>query len=181
MLKAEENNIAFMFKSFGASFVYKYNKKYDRTGGLFNGRYYSKAINDDAYFKTVIKYIHFNPVKAGISTSVDGYKWSSFNAYNRIINGVLYDRNCYVDSDYLFTIIEKNEYKILHLDSEEDLINFFIIDSNISKKSDGELMNFTKELLEKYSVEETVGILRSLGVSKAKVSKMLEIDRRKIT
>ena len=48
LIKFNENNMPQMFKSFGASFVFRYNKKYNRSGSLFNGRYFSKAINDDA-------------------------------------------------------------------------------------------------------------------------------------
>jgi len=47
--------MAQMFKSFGASFVFRYNTKYNRVGGLFNGRYYSKAVEDDTYLLTVLK------------------------------------------------------------------------------------------------------------------------------
>ena len=59
LLKFSENNIPQVFKSIGASFVLRYNNKYMRTGSLFNGRYYSKAVNTDEYLLTVLKYIHF--------------------------------------------------------------------------------------------------------------------------
>ncbi len=180
MLKADENNIAMMFKSFGASFVYRYNKRYDRTGGIFNGRYYSKAVNDNEYFVTVIKYIHYNPVKAGICEDINKYKWSSYNSYKNIIDGLVDNEDIYVDREYLFTILDKNEFVMLHLNSEEDLINFFILDSSISKPNNKDLESFTNSLLNNYSVDYAVSKLMLMGLSRTKISKLVNVDRRKI-
>lgn len=180
MLKADENNIATMFKAFGASFVYRYNKRYNRTGGIFNGRYYSKAVNDNEYFVTVLKYIHYNPVKAGLCEDINKYKWSSYNSYKNVIDGLVCNENIYIDREYLFTILDKNEFAMIHLKNEEDLINFFILDSIISKPDYEDLESFTKSLLDKFTVEEAVSKLMLLGLSKSKISKLLKIDRRKI-
>lgn len=57
-----------------------FNKRNSRVGHLFQGRFLSEPIDDDAYFLTAIRYIHQNPVKAGIAT-VDGYRWSSYREY----------------------------------------------------------------------------------------------------
>lgn len=76
---AEE--LAKIFQTIGARFVYWYNWKYERRGNLFQGRYKSETIEDDKYFLTVIRYIHQNPLKAGIVKRLEDYKWSSYNEY----------------------------------------------------------------------------------------------------
>lgn len=43
-----------------------YNKKEDRKGYVFAHRYYPQSIKDDTHLFMCIKYIHFNPVKAGL-------------------------------------------------------------------------------------------------------------------
>jgi len=48
------------------SYVYWYNKKYARIGNLFQDRFKSEPAEDDAYFLTVLRYIHQNPCKAGL-------------------------------------------------------------------------------------------------------------------
>ena len=73
-------NVALMMKKLGVSYSYYFNHKYDRTGHLFQDRYRSEAINDDAYLLTVFRYILNNPQKAGICASKD-YKWSSYHDY----------------------------------------------------------------------------------------------------
>lgn len=62
------------------SYVYYFNKKYDRCGHLFQGRFKSEPIDSKEYFKTVFRYILKNPEKAGLS-KFDTYKWSSYKNY----------------------------------------------------------------------------------------------------
>ena len=54
-------------------------------GHLFQDRFLSKKIEDREYFKTVCKYIHQNPVKAGIC-GIDEYMWSSYQEYVKKCN-----------------------------------------------------------------------------------------------
>lgn len=62
-------------------YVYWYNHKYDRVGYLFQDRFKSEPVEDDTYFLTVLRYIHQNPLKAGIVEEIGQYSWSSYNAY----------------------------------------------------------------------------------------------------
>lgn len=63
------------------SYVYWYNNKYQRVGNLFQDRFKSEPVEDDQYFQIVQRYIHQNPVKAGLVKRVEEYKWSSFCEY----------------------------------------------------------------------------------------------------
>jgi hypothetical protein len=72
-----------------------FNKKYERSGALFQGKFKSKRIDDDRYFKRVLNYIHANPVelfeprfKEGIirnrtklNKTLEAYEFSSLPAY----------------------------------------------------------------------------------------------------
>ena len=81
LIQEKDEPIDKIFKRFGDSFIYWYNIKYDRTGGIFQGRFKSIPVNDDEYFISVIRYIHQNPVKAGIVKRCSDYEFSSYNAY----------------------------------------------------------------------------------------------------
>jgi len=52
----------FMQKVFTGYTLY-FNKKYERTGPLFSGRYKSKHLDTDEYFKHAIQYVHLNPAE----------------------------------------------------------------------------------------------------------------------
>ncbi len=63
------------------SFVYWYNWKYERIGNLFQDRFKSETVEDDAYFLTVLRYIHQNPLQAGLVKDISHYRWSSYHEY----------------------------------------------------------------------------------------------------
>ena len=102
LLKEGKENLTLVLKRIAGSYVYWYNWKYQRSGHLFQDRFKSEPVEDDAYFLTVIRYIHQNPVKAGICRNVDGYKFSSYNEY--INNSTL------VDIDFCLGIIDKEQF-----------------------------------------------------------------------
>ncbi|MDO8685896.1 MAG: hypothetical protein Q7J78_04405, partial [Clostridiales bacterium] len=56
-------------------------KKYKRVGHLFQDRYRSQVVEEDSYMLSLTKYIHRNPIKAGIVTAPKEYRWSSYNSY----------------------------------------------------------------------------------------------------
>ena len=63
------------------SYVCWHNWQYNRKGHLFQDRYKSEAVEDDACFLTVLCYIHQNPLKAGLTDDITSYKWSSYQEY----------------------------------------------------------------------------------------------------
>ncbi|NLN49737.1 MAG: hypothetical protein GX154_11765 [Clostridiales bacterium] len=54
-----------------------FNGKYNRIGHVFQGRYKAILIQDERYLIWVLRYIHQNPIKAGICEKVNEFKWSS--------------------------------------------------------------------------------------------------------
>ncbi|MDH7526498.1 MAG: transposase, partial [Peptococcaceae bacterium] len=64
-----------------SGFVYWYNWKYDRLGHLFQERYKSEVVEDERYLLTVLRYIHQNPIKAGLTNTLEEYQWSSYQEY----------------------------------------------------------------------------------------------------
>ena len=67
-----------IFKRIGGRFVYWYNIKYRRVGHLFQDRFKSEPVENDEYLLSVIRYIHQNPVKAGICKNAEDYPYSSW-------------------------------------------------------------------------------------------------------
>jgi hypothetical protein len=57
------------------------NKKYRHIGHLFQGRFGSIIVEKETYFLQVLRYIHLNPVKAGLAASPEEYPWSSYRQY----------------------------------------------------------------------------------------------------
>ena len=102
LLKEGKENLTLVLKRIAGSYVYWYNWKYRRSGHLFQDRFKSEPVEDDEYFLTVIRYIHQNPIKAGICKNIDEYKFSSYNEYIKKEN--------LVDIDFCFSIIGKEQF-----------------------------------------------------------------------
>ncbi len=74
---ANENGLTAAMRSLGTAYVGYFNEKYNRSGHLFQNRYKGEAVENEAYLLTALRYIHQNPVKAGICSAVADYPWSS--------------------------------------------------------------------------------------------------------
>lgn len=58
-----------------------FNRRHQRSGHLFQGRFKSFLIENDRYFTAMCLYIHSNPLRAGIVRRLSEYRWSSYGAY----------------------------------------------------------------------------------------------------
>ena len=58
-----------------------YNKKYSRSGSLFGNRFGSKPVDEENYLLSLVRYIHQNPIRAGVVNKLNDYKWSSYHDY----------------------------------------------------------------------------------------------------
>ncbi len=81
LIKEGLNGISNLMHRLGASYAYFFNNKYERVGHVFQNRFKSENVEDDSYLKVVIRYIHQNPIKAGMVNKAESYRWSSCQAY----------------------------------------------------------------------------------------------------
>lgn len=76
-----ENGVSLMMQSLGRYYVRYFNKKYKRTGTLWEGRFKSCLVDSDNYFLSVTRYIEFNPVRAKMVLQPELYPWSSYHKH----------------------------------------------------------------------------------------------------
>ncbi len=81
LIQEKDERVGDTIKRIASSYVYYYNHKYSRDGHLFRERFKSEPVNDMTYFTTLLRYIHQNPVKAGIVERVGDYEYSSYKEY----------------------------------------------------------------------------------------------------
>jgi len=74
------------------------NRKYQRSGRLWQNRFYSTIVDTDAYLWAVMRYIEFNPVKAGIVRNPVEYPWSSCRATVEGVNDELITSSMWFDT-----------------------------------------------------------------------------------
>jgi hypothetical protein len=66
---------------FGTTYTQRFNRRHSRSGHLFQGRYKSIIVQNDAYLLQLSCYIHRNPLRAGIVKRLADYRWSSYKVY----------------------------------------------------------------------------------------------------
>ena len=88
----EKDALALLMKKMGVCYAAHYNRKYERTGHLFQDRYMSEPVESKIYLLTVFRYILNNPVVAGICPASE-YLWSSYRRYG--------DKDSFVDTALL--------------------------------------------------------------------------------
>jgi len=62
-------------------YVKYFNRRYKRSGHLFEDRFYCSHIDNESYFWQVAQYIDLNAVKAGLVEKPEDYPWSSYKFY----------------------------------------------------------------------------------------------------
>ena len=100
LLQEGKEPLGMTFKRIGFSYVHYYNWKYQLYGHLFQDRYRSEQVEDDAYFLDVLRYICQNPVKAGLCEKPFEYPWLG-------CSGITED-DAFLDSFELFRINAKS-------------------------------------------------------------------------
>ncbi|MCF8011944.1 MAG: transposase [Clostridiales bacterium] len=78
-----------------------YNVVKERTGHVFGGRYKAIPVQDDRYILTLLRYVHQNPIRAGICEHVWEYPWSSDVFYRQ-------KRDSFIDSSFILDILSNN-------------------------------------------------------------------------
>lgn len=80
LVKCELTSLTDLMRSLGTSFARYYNGRHGHVGPVFQDRFKSYPVEDDAYLMTLVRYIHMNPQRAGICP-YDDYPWSSYAEY----------------------------------------------------------------------------------------------------
>lgn len=81
LIKENQELIGSSIKRISGSYVYWFNGKYKRIGHLFQERFKSETVEDDKYFLSVLRYIHQNPISAGLTNEMGEYQWTSYLEY----------------------------------------------------------------------------------------------------
>lgn len=178
LIKPEKEPIEQVFKRIGARYVYWYNVKYQRVGHLFQDRFKSEPVEDDSYFLTVLRYIHHNPVEAGICKNVEDYKYSSYQEY--------ITKSRLVDTDFTFNMISKSEFVRYNNEANfdkcldvEDTAKIRVTDEQakrIIKKVSNCENSAEFQKLDSKSRDEYIAIFKQNGLSIRQISRLTGVS-----
>lgn len=150
LISEKKDSISRSMKRICVSYAYYFNKKYSRTGHLFQDRYRSEVIDGESYLLTASRYIHNNPVKAQIVKNAERYKWSSIGEYLGTAT-----KEPLVKTEVLLSVMSNNAERAVELFREytSQLTDDVFIDYNEGNESSG-IANTNGSL--KDSIEQTL-------------------------
>lgn len=172
---------AFMQKV-NTSFAKFYNKRNEREGYVFKGRFFSQEIEDIKHLYNCLVYIHQNPVKAGIVEKIEDYPYTSYSEYfleKEIISDESIALLQLEEKDWQETILKIHRNK--NIKEEFDIKEYIAYQKIIEvyekkyEKSIREIIK-EKEILKKLVKE----LKEKSGKSIREIAKILEIDRNKV-
>ncbi len=73
-----DDGLSHMMQWIGRQYVPYFNRRYDRVGTLWQGRFKSVVLDSEQYFMVCSRYIELNPVRAGMAATPADYVWSSY-------------------------------------------------------------------------------------------------------
>jgi len=172
-----------MMKAIGVRYVAYYNRRYQRTGPLFQGRYKSQPVTTKGYFLRVLRYIHRNPVAAGMVQDMQDYPWSSYIDYFASRKKPL----CHVDTSYALALHDLDWLRHYHQQPELNARGI-LEDSPLPAFTDAELCDFVRATagmecheIQLYPESTATPLLRRLvtqeGVSITQLSRLTGMAR----
>lgn len=82
-LRTPHGNLSRVMRHLDGLYTQRFNRAHRRDGALFRGRYKAIVVDADHYLAAVVRYIHLNPVEAGVVREPQAYRWSSHRVYLR--------------------------------------------------------------------------------------------------
>jgi len=80
VIETPEPNLALGMRQLNGVYTQRFNRRHERIGHIFQGRYKAIVVDRDAYLLELCRYVVLNPVRANIVDNVSAWPWSSFRA-----------------------------------------------------------------------------------------------------
>jgi len=81
LVQTPDGNLSRGMRHLNGVYTQRFNRRHKKEGQLFRGRYKAVLVDEDSHLLEVLRYIHRNPLKAGIVKNLNDYRWSSHEAY----------------------------------------------------------------------------------------------------
>ena len=87
VLETRRANLSRLMRQVNGVYTQRYNRRHDKVGHLFQGRFKAILVDRDAYFLEVCRYVDLNPVRARLVRQPQDWHWSSFRVHLGLDDG----------------------------------------------------------------------------------------------
>lgn len=171
LMETSENNLSLIMKQINSRYSIYFNRKHNRVGPLWQGRFKSWFVHEDSYLESLVKYIEGNPVRAGITEKTGEFRWASKLSLEYEFSQDLTDKDIRNIKELYCADFQNNKSPKKELTRLEDLFE------GVSDKNQRNKVIY-KAVCEGHS---HLDIAKHLGVSNILVSKTVKIENEKIS
>jgi len=180
LLETVEPNISEAIKFLNSYYSIYFNKKYKRSGHLWQGRFASYYLYDDAHFWLVSKYIERNPIKANMVNDINIYKQQSFYQWK-----FKHDYYKVIDNSKIFDMTLKEYEEYISTDLEVNALDTVYISPKIVTKN-GKMKSLTKRLETFFELDKDINRNKNIkssfeyGYTKTEIASFLSLSTKTI-
>ena len=185
LLELQSDNLSKAMRFINSRYAIYFNKKLKRVGHLWQGRFKSWYITDEAYLYTLIKYIEFNPLKANMIEKLEEYKYSAYRSFlgldtplECLEGSVLFEHYLSAEERVKFFTYSYDENELALIAKSSSLVSFPI------KKKDLSLDELAQMFTECTNINErNIEIVNAIekGFSQHKIAKVLSLSQAAIS
>jgi len=190
LIETQTDNLSEFMRFVNANYAQYFNKKTKRTGHLWQNRYKSRYITSEPYLYTLIRYIEYNPIEAGVSTKVGEYHYTLGNLIFNSKDFYPCTKESILFKEYDIEMLSR----FLGVEFNSDELDFLQKEQNrkIEKKEDMVVISKSKSLEEYFTKVQSkkernsiihlayldgysqIEIANYLGLSKSLISKVIK-------
>jgi len=181
LIKISTLNLSMIMRQINSRYSMYFNRKYKRVGPLWQGRFKSWYVYDEAYLESLVKYIEFNPIKANIVKNIGEFNWAMSSKAVEM-QGLNYEL---IESSNLKENLSKKE--LLEIDklfnTKLEVVHEVIV-PKIKQKLHKHFKNSTREVGIAHAIEDGYtqqAIADYLNLSNISISKIHKLYRQKVT
>jgi hypothetical protein len=182
LLETKQTNLSKAMQFVSDKYAKYFNKKYSRSGHLWQGRYKSYPLFDDAHFWIVAKYIERNPIKANMVQDIELYKYQSFFQWK-------YKHNYFkiLNNSMIFNMTYNEYADYISSEMDIDAIDIVYKSPKLIIKEDGKFKVLSKRLEtffeQDHDINRNENIKKAFeyGYTKSEIANFLSLSHTSIT
>ncbi len=173
-------NLSLFMKHINSNYAIYANKKQKRSGHFWQGRFYSRYINSEAYYYTLIRYIEQNPIEAGLASRVGEYPYTlaaliangqtppPCTLHSKLLEELDYENiqemiGVTLNSEELETLAKIQKQKVLTDDSNKSIaFSKTLVQHFKNQKRNSAIISALKDGYTQASIAKHLGVSRSL-------------------
>ena len=182
LIELKEENLSKYMRHINSTYAIYFNKKYKRTGHLWQGRFKSWYVVNEAYLYILMRYIEQNPLKAKMVDKIEHYPYSSSYYFFKPKNMPNYLQNSWIVKTYKENIEEIESFFTLEIDIDDlkelEKASSLVEASDVEKKIDKEkLINLFDKITNNQERNKNILKAYKQGYSQYMIAKTIGISQ----